>query len=75
MLSNPVLKKTADHHGVSVSQAALRFLVQQGIIIIPKMINPEHMKDNLAVLDFELEPEEMAAIEKLDTGKTQFKWW
>ncbi len=33
------------------------------------------MRENLAVFDFELEPEEMAAIERLDGGKSLFGWW
>ena len=33
------------------------------------------MKENLAILDFELEPEEMADLEKLDAGRSLFGWW
>lgn len=72
---NPVLKEIAAGHQRSVSQIALRFLVQQGIIVIPKSTNPVHMKENLEVLEFELEPDEMAAIEKLEIGRSLFGWW
>lgn len=72
---NPVLKEIAENQNRSVSQIALRFLIQQGIIVIPKSTNPEHMKENLEILDFELEPEEMEAIEKLEVGKSLFGWW
>ena len=72
---NPVLMRIAEKHGRSVSQVALRFLVQQGIIVIPKSTKPEHMKENLAILDFELEPEDMADLEKLDAGRSLFGWW
>lgn len=72
---NPVLKEIAGNQNRSVSQIALRFLIQQGIIVIPKSTNPEHMKENLEILDFELEPEEMEAIEKLEVGKSLFGWW
>ncbi len=75
IFKNPVLSRIAEHHGLSVSQIALRFLVQQGIIVIPKSTRPEHMKENLAVLDFELEPEEMSAIEGLEVGRSLFGWW
>jgi len=49
-------------HGRSPSQVALRFLVQQGIIPIPRTANPDHLAANLAVFDFSLSDAEMAAI-------------
>ena len=72
---NPVLEEIAENQNRSVSQIALRFLIQQGIIVIPKSTYPEHMKENLEILDFELESEEMEAIEKLEVGKSLFGWW
>ena len=72
---NPVLREIAAGRQKSVSQIALRFLVQQGIIVIPKSTDPEHMKENLRVLEFELEPDEMEAIEKLEIGRSLFGWW
>lgn len=65
----PVLVEIAKSYGKSVSQIALRFLLQQGIIVIPKSTNTEHMKENLSVLDFDLEADEMRAIEKEDFWK------
>ena len=47
------------------SQVALRYLVQQGIIPIPRTANPDHLAANLAVFDFKLSDEEMAAIGRL----------
>ena len=52
-------------HGRSPSQVALRFLVQQGIIPIPRTANPDHLAANLAVFDFSLSDAEMAAIGRL----------
>ena len=75
IFKNKVLSQIAADRSKSVSQIALRFLVQQGIIVIPKSTKPEHMKENLAVLDFELEPEEMPAIEGLEVGRSLFGWW
>lgn len=72
---NPVLREIAAGRQKNVSQIALRFLVQQGIIVIPKSTDPEHMKENLRVLEFELEPDEMEAIEKLEIGRSLFGWW
>lgn len=75
IFKNPVLAEIAGNHGKSVSQIALRFLVQQGIIVIPKSTKREHMKENIAVLDFELEPDEMSALEALEIGRSLFGWW
>ena len=72
---NPVLMRIAEKHGRSVAQVALRFLVQQSIIVIPKSTKPEHMSENLAVLDFELEPEDMTDLEGLEVGRSLFGWW
>lgn len=72
---NTTLIKIARNHNKSVSQIALRFLLQQEIIVIPKSTKAEHMKENIAALDFDLEVEEMQAIEKMEIGRSLFGWW
>lgn len=72
---NPALIEIAESHGKSVSQIALRFLIRQGIIMIPKSTNTGHMIENLDVLDFDLEADEIRAIEKLEVGRSLFGWW
>jgi 2,5-diketo-D-gluconate reductase B len=62
---NAVLERIGKAHGKSASQVALRYLVQQGIIPIPRTANPEHLAANLAVFDFKLSDAEMAEIGKL----------
>jgi diketogulonate reductase-like aldo/keto reductase len=52
-------------HGRSASQAALRWLIQQGMIVIPRTSKPERLRENLAVFDFTLSPAEMNEIGKL----------
>ena len=52
---NETLERIGKAHGKSASQIALRYLVQQGIIPIPRTANPEHLAANLAMFDFELE--------------------
>jgi 2,5-diketo-D-gluconate reductase B len=59
---NATLEDIGKAHGRSSSQVALRFLVQQGIIPIPRTANPDHLAANLAVFDFSLSDAEMAAI-------------
>src|SRR5262249_27337453 len=56
------LERIGKAHGRNSSQVALRFLVQRGIIPIPRTANPDHLAANLAVFDFSLTDAEMAAI-------------
>ncbi len=62
---NAVLQRIGKAHGRSPAQIALRFLVQQGIIPIPRTATPDHLADNLAVFDFTLSDDEMADIGRL----------
>ena len=70
--TNEVLAGIGAAHGKSVAQVALRFLIQSGIIVIPKSVHSERMSENLNVFDFSLSDEEMARITALDTGKSLF---
>ena len=72
LFSNETLTKTGNSHGKSVAQIALRWLIQRGVIIIPKSVHIERMKQNLDIFNFELSDEEMAEIATLDTGKSLF---
>lgn len=69
---NPVLEAIGARYGKSVAQVALRWLVQRGVIIIPKSVHIERMEQNLDIFDFTLSEEDMQAIGKLDTGKSLF---
>jgi len=62
---NEVLGRIGKAHGKSSSQIALRYLVQQGIIPIPRTANPDHLAANLAIFDFKLSDAEMAEIGSL----------
>lgn len=70
--NNPILKEIGAKHGKSVAQVALRFLLQSDVVVIPKSIHKERMKENFNVFDFTLTAEEMAAIEVLDGGENLF---
>ena len=50
----------------------LRWLIQRGVVVIPKTVSPARMAQNLDVFDFALTPEEMAQIATLDAGGSQF---
>ncbi len=70
--SNPVLEEIGRKYGKSVAQVALRWLVQRGVIVIPKSVHIERMEQNIDILDFTLSEEDMAEIAKLDSGKSLF---
>src|SRR5262245_44494140 len=62
---NEVLERIGKAHGKSSSQIALRYLVQQGIMPIPRTANADHLAANLAVFDFKLSDAEMAEVAAL----------
>ena len=72
LLGNDLLSHIAAAHGKSVPQVVLRWLMQRGIVPVVKSANPDRMRQNLAVFDFTLSDDEMAAIATLDTGHTCF---
>ena len=71
---NPTLRQISARYNKSVAQIALRFLVQQGIIAIPKASKLKHMQENINVFDFSLSAADMESIRALDKNKTQFSW-
>ncbi|MFI5634387.1 aldo/keto reductase [Streptomyces sp. NPDC051664] len=72
LFTHPVLSEIAEKHGKSVAQVALRWLVQRGVVAIPKSVRTERMAENIDVFDFALTDEEMASITTLDTGGSLF---
>jgi diketogulonate reductase-like aldo/keto reductase len=62
---NKALGAVGAHHGKSASQVALRFLIQEGAIVIPRTSVPERLAENFDVFDFELTPAEMDQIRRL----------
>ena len=69
---NPVLQEIGAKYGKSTAQTALRFLLQSGVVVIPKSTHKERMEENFNVFDFELTQEEMGRIEALDGGESLF---
>jgi len=65
VLHNPTILKIADTHQVSAAQVAVRWLIQQGVIAIPKSSNVERAATNLDVFGFELTQDDMARISAL----------
>ena len=72
LFSNPVLSAVATKYQRSIAQIVLRWLLQRGVVAIPKSVRPERMAENFDIFSFELDANEMAAIAALDTGKSVF---
>ena len=68
MFENPVLTKIAKAHGKTAAQTALRFLMQSDVIVIPKSVHEERIRENFDVFDFELTADEMEQLAKMDTA-------
>jgi 2,5-diketo-D-gluconate reductase A len=72
LLENPTVASVAQAHGKTPAQALIRWSIQLGNVVIPRSANPERIKSNLEVFDFELTDDEMAALNGLDDG-TRFR--
>lgn len=66
LLNEPVFTELAKKYGKSNAQIILRWHVQRGTTVIPGSTNPDHIKANADIFDFELTAGEMAAIEKIN---------
>lgn len=72
LFHNEVLARIGEKHGKSVAQVVLRWLLQRGIVCIPKSVKKERMEQNFDVFDFTLDGEDLAQIAALDTGMSCF---
>ncbi|MCI9261083.1 aldo/keto reductase [Adlercreutzia equolifaciens] len=72
LFHNPVLAAIGQKYGKSVAQVVLRWLLQRGIVCIPKSVSKERMAQNFDVFDFELSADDMAAIRALDENQSSF---
>ncbi len=68
MFENPVLVEIAKVHGKTAAQVALRFLMQSGVVVIPKSVHADRIKENFNLFDFELTADEMNQLVKMDTA-------
>ena len=72
MFTNETLVSVGEKYGKSSAQIALRFLVQEGVVVIPKSVKPERMSQNFNIFDFELTNEDIEQIRALDLGHSLF---
>lgn len=73
MLQDETMISIASKHNKTVPQVAIRWLVQRGIVAIPKSINKNRIISNYDIYDFELDSEDMSQIRKLNTGRKLFR--
>lgn len=72
LLSNETMQKVAKKHDKTVTQIAIRWLIERDIVVIPKSDNPSHIEQNFQVFDFSLDEEDMKDIRGVNTGKKIF---
>ncbi len=75
VVKSELLAGIGSRYGKSAAQVALRWLIQRGIVAIPKSTHRERMEQNLNIFDFSLTADEMAQIATLnrhDTGTVNF---
>lgn len=72
IFANELLLSLAEKHKRTVGQIILRWLTQRGVVAIPKSVRKERIIENFNIFDFELSPEDMAAIVALDTKSSSF---
>lgn len=70
--TNGVLNEVAAKYNKSAAQVALRFLIQCGVVVIPKSVHKDRMVQNFDIFDFKLSDDDMAKIRALDTGRSLF---
>lgn len=63
LLADPVLQDIAASHGKSVGQIALRWYTQNRVVPIPASLNPQNIRANIDIFDFQLTPADLARIE------------
>ena len=72
LFTNPTLMEIGEKYGKTAAQVDLRFLLQSGVVAIPKSTHKERMEENFDLFDFILTQDEMHRLEGMDLGHSQF---
>ena len=72
LFTNETLVEIGEKYGKTAAQVNLRFLIQSGVVVIPKSTHKERMDENFNLFDFSLTDDEMNRLKSLDLGKSQF---
>lgn len=75
IFAEPVLAEAGRRHGKTAAQTALRYLVENGIPVLPKSAHRERLRENLDIFDFSLTDEDRRSIAALDEGRSLFGWF
>ena len=65
-MDNPTIQTIAKKHGKTYAQIMLRWLFQQGLVVIPKSVTPSRVEENIDILDFELDADDLKDLAVLD---------
>ncbi len=74
IFKDKTLTSIGEKYGKTPAQIALKFLIQNGVIIIPKTTHKERMIENISLFDFTLTDEDLKDIRRLDTGRNVTGW-
>ena len=69
LLENPHILDVARRKARTPGQVVLRWHIQLGNVVIPKSVNPDRIRENIDIFDFELDESDMQAIEEVRTGR------
>ena len=72
LFSNELLSGIGKKYNKSIAQVVLKWLIQRGVVAIPKSVRKERMRENIDIFDFELSNEDMDAIKLLDMNTSSF---
>lgn len=72
LFQNELLGSIASKYNKSIAQVVLRWLIQRGVVVIPKSVRKERIIENFNIFDFKLSPEDMEYIVSLDTKTSLF---
>lgn len=68
VLENPIIRALADKYDKTPAQIVLRWHIQHNLVVIPKSVNPDRIKENIDVFDFEMSDADMESINDLDAN-------
>ena len=68
LLHDPLLTEIGEAHGKTAAQVMIRWHLQNGLVVIPKSVHEERIRQNIDVFDFELTADQLSALDALDTG-------
>ncbi|WP_255417357.1 aldo/keto reductase [Proteiniphilum sp. X52] len=66
---DPALTAIAAKYDKTSRQVVLRFMLQMGVVLIPKTVNPARLRENIDIFDFELTPTEMQTLSRMDKSQ------